>query len=147
MLLFFTPGNCATFKYKVYNVLSILDGNMIWFNVFPMFWVDVNRKKYPPCLWWEKPRWYIYWDLVETNLWHTTLEMKDMKFLLHYKMNFEILNNLVLELTPFSHLSSLNLVRPQLNIRKIVVIVIYRFAHGYNATHMVNRFNVGASII
>jgi hypothetical protein len=28
-----------------------------------------------------------------------------------------------------------------------VAIVIYQFAHGSNATHMVNRFNVGASII
>jgi hypothetical protein len=73
--------------------------------------------------------------------------MKDMKFLLHYKMNFEILNNLVLELTHFSHLNSLNLVRPQLNIKKIVGIVIYRFAHGSSATYMVNPFNEGASII
>jgi len=73
--------------------------------------------------------------------------MKDMKFLLHYKMNFEILNNLVLELTHFSHLNSLNLVRPQLKIKKIVAIVIYRFAHGSSATYMVNQFNVGASII
>jgi hypothetical protein len=84
---------------------------------------------------------------METNVWHSTLEMKDMKFLLHYKMNFEVLNNLVLELTPFSHLSSLNLIRPQLTIRKIVDIVIYRFVHGSSATHMVNQFNVGASII
>jgi len=53
MLLFFTPRNCATFKYKVYNMLSILNGNIIGFNVFPMFWADVSRKKHPPCLWWK----------------------------------------------------------------------------------------------
>ncbi len=62
-------------------------------------------------------------------------------------MNFEAFNNLVLELTPFMQSSCLNPTRPQLEIRKIMAIVIYWFAHGFNATHMGNRLNVGASII
>jgi hypothetical protein len=72
--------------------------------------------------------------------------MKDKKFLLHYKMNFEAFNNLVLEDT-FLQLSCLNHVRSLLNIKKIVTIVIYQFVHRFNATHMVDQFNVGASTI
>jgi hypothetical protein len=41
--------------------------------------------------WWKEPRQYTHWDLVETNVWHTTLGIKDWKFLLHYIMNFEAL--------------------------------------------------------
>jgi hypothetical protein len=72
--------------------------------------------------------------------------MKDKKFLLHYKMNFEAFNNLVLEDT-FLQSSCLNCARSQLNIKKIVTIVIYRVVHGFSTAHMVNQFNMGASII
>ncbi len=37
--------------------------------------------------------------------------------------------------------------KPQLEIKKIFVVVLYRFAHGFNFKHMWNRFDVGASII
>jgi len=72
--------------------------------------------------------------------------MKDKKYLLHYKMNFEAFNNLVLEDT-ILQLSCLNRARSQLNIQKIVTIVIYRFVHGFSTAHMVNQFNLCASII
>ncbi len=36
---------------------------------------------------------------METNVWHTTPKIKYKKMFLHYKMNFETFNNLVLELT------------------------------------------------
>jgi hypothetical protein len=62
-------------------------------------------------------------------------------------MNFEAFNNLVLKLTPFLLQVVLNPIRAQLEIRKIVIIVIYQFAHGFNATHMADQFNVGASTI
>ncbi len=103
-----------------------------------MLLANVNGRRHPPCFWWKEPRQYTHWDLVETNVWHTTPEIRDRKFLLHYRMSFEAFNNLVLELTPFLQSSCLNLIRPQLEIIKIVVIVIYRFAHGFNATHMAN---------
>jgi hypothetical protein len=35
-----------------------------------------------------------------------------------------------------------NLVQPQVKIRKIVAIVIYRLAHGTSATNMADWFNV-----
>ncbi len=84
---------------------------------------------------------------METNVWHTTLKMKDRFFLLHDKIYFEAFNNLVLELTPFWQSSCLNLARPYLKIKNIVVIIIYRFVHGFSATHMANQFNVSASTI
>jgi len=63
---------------------------------------------------WKKPKQYTHWDHVATNVWHTILEIRDRKFLLRYKMNFEAFNNLVLELTPFLQTSCLNLVNTQL---------------------------------
>jgi hypothetical protein len=99
-----------------------------------MLLANVNGKRHPPHFWWKEPKQYTHWDLVETNVWHTISEIRDMKFLLHYKMNFEAFNNLVLELTPFSQSSCLNLVRPQLKIKMIVAIVIYQFGHGFSAT-------------
>jgi hypothetical protein len=101
MLLYVTLGNCATSKSKVHNVLSNLDGSIIGFNVFPMFLASVNGRRHPPCFWWKELKQYTHWDLVETNVWHTTFEIKDNFFLLHYRMSFEAFNNLVLELTPF----------------------------------------------
>ncbi len=65
----------------------------------------------------------------------------------YYKMSFEAFNNLIEELTPFFQSQRVNLVQPQVVTIKIVAIVIYRLAHGTNATHMANQFNVGASTI
>ncbi len=67
--------------------------------------------------------------------------------MLHYKRSFVAFNNLVLELTPFLQSNCLDPIKTQLEIKKIIVIVIYWFAHGFSATHMVDRFNVGASTI
>jgi len=56
-------------------------------------------------------------------------------------------NNLIEELTPFLKSKCINLVRSQLEIKKIVVIVLYRFVHGFNPKHMSNKFDVGAYTI
>jgi hypothetical protein len=101
ILLSLTLGDCATSRSKVRNVLSNLDGSIIRFHVFPMLLVGVNERRHPPRFWWKEPRQYTHWELVETNVWHTTLEIRDRKFLLHYRMSFEAFNNLVLEFTPF----------------------------------------------
>ncbi len=60
---------------------------------------------------------------MEINVWHTTPEMKDKKIFLHYKMNFETFNNLVLELTPFLQSSCLNHVKPQLEIKRLWLLL------------------------
>ncbi len=58
------------------------------------------------------------------------------------RMSFEAFNSLVKELTPFLQSQCVNLVQPQVEIRKNVAIVIYRLAHGTSATHMADQFNV-----
>jgi hypothetical protein len=62
---------------------------------------------------------------VETSVWHSTLEVRDRKILLHYRIIFETFDNLILELTPFLQSSYLNPIMPQLEIKNIVAIVIY----------------------
>ncbi len=147
MLFSITLGNYATSNERwEYSIASKFRWSIIEFNVFPMFLANVNRSKHLPHFWWKKLRQYTHWDLVETNVWHTTPSMKDKKFLLHYKMNCETFNNLVLEDT-FVQSSCLNHVRSQLKIKKIVTIVIYQFVHGFSTLHMIDQFNVGASII
>jgi hypothetical protein len=84
---------------------------------------------------------------VESTIWHTTPEMRNRKFMGYYRMSFEAFNSLVEELTPFLQSQCVNLVQPQVEIRKIVAIGIYRLAHGTSGTHMANRFNVRASTI
>ncbi len=65
----------------------------------------------------------------------------------YYRMSFEAFNNLVEELTPFVQSQCVNLFQPQVETRKIVVIMIYRLVHGISATHNVDWFNVGTSTI
>jgi predicted AAA+ superfamily ATPase len=65
----------------------------------------------------------------------------------YYRMSFETFNNLLLQLTLFFQSHCVNLIQPQVEIRKIVTIVINRLAHENSATHMANQFNVGTSTI
>ncbi len=62
-------------------------------------------------------------------------------------ITYDACNNLVFELTPFLQPHCLNLVLPQLEVRKFVAIVIYRVDYGCSATHLANRVNVRASTI
>ncbi len=66
---------------------------------------------------------------------------------MYYRMTFDAFQKLVLELIPCLQSQCLNLVRPHLEIKKVVAIVFYKFANGHSATHMADRFNVGASTI
>jgi len=38
-------------------------------------------------------------------------------------------------------------VSPQIEIKKIMAYIIYRFAHNHNIEHMANYFKIGASTI
>ncbi len=66
---------------------------------------------------------------------------------MYYKMNCDIFQNLVLELILFLQSQCLNLVRPQVKIRKIFTIFFNKFTHEQSATHMVDCLIVSASII
>jgi hypothetical protein len=71
------------------------------------------------------------------DVWHVILEIKDMKYLLYYKMNYEVFQNLVLNWFIFCNLnaSTFNHVRPQLEIKEIITIVLLRkswtYCHSY----------------
>jgi hypothetical protein len=41
----------------------------------------------------------------------------------------------------------INLVKSQLEIRKILIVVLYKFVHEFNPKHISNMFNVGTSTI
>jgi len=56
---------------------------------------------------------------VESKIWHTTLEMRHRKFMGYYKMIFEAFNNLIKELTLFFQSQCVNLVQPQIELRKL----------------------------
>ncbi len=77
----------------------------------------------------------------------TTLEMRDQKNLMYYRMTFDAFNVLVEKLTSFLKFECLNLLRPQLEVRKIVAIVLYMFAHGLSLKHMSYIFDVSTSTI
>jgi hypothetical protein len=62
-------------------------------------------------------------------------------------MTFDAFNVLVEELTPCLKFECLNFLRPQLEVRKIVAIVFYMFAHGLSLKHMSYIFDVGTSTI
>jgi hypothetical protein len=51
---------------------------------------------------------------------------------------------LVRELEPFVKSRATMFVRAPLELRKVIGLVLYQFAHGVNANIIVDRFNVGA---
>ncbi len=81
------------------------------------------------------------------DVWHIASKMLEKKYLIYCIITYDACNNLVFELTPFLQPHCLNLVLPQLEIRKFVAIVIYRVDYGYSATHLANRVNVRAPTI
>jgi hypothetical protein len=111
--LFVTLGNFMTWKSNVCHVFSNINGSLISFNFLHRLWASVN-KRHLSYLWWKKLRQYTHWELVETNVWHTTLKMKVFFFLLNDKNEFWSFQqpSLVLGLTPFWQSSCLNLAKP-----------------------------------
>jgi hypothetical protein len=62
-------------------------------------------------------------------------------------MSFDTFNNLVEVLFPFLNLKCLNPMNLQVEIKKIVVVVLYKIVHGFSFKHMSNRLDVGAPIV
>ncbi len=62
-------------------------------------------------------------------------------------MTFDAFNVLVEELTSFLKFECFNIVRPQLEVKKIVAIVLYKFVHGLSLKHMSDIFDVGTYLI
>lgn len=76
MLLFITLEICATFIFRVHNVISNQDVNLIRF-FFLLFWSHVNRRRHWPHLCWK----YTHWSLLRTNLWtYHTHDLREIFF-------------------------------------------------------------------
>ena len=69
------------------------------------------------------------------------------EYLKFYRMSPDAFDYLTDILTPYLRSQFLHLVRPQLETRKIVAIVLYRLAHGYSPHYITDRFKVGGSIV
>ncbi|KAG0573764.1 hypothetical protein KC19_VG207800 [Ceratodon purpureus] len=62
-------------------------------------------------------------------------------------MSLEAFDYLVHMFTPYLKSQCINLVRPKLEIRKIVAQVLHGFAHGYSLDHIANRLKAAGSTI
>jgi len=80
-------------------------------------------------------------------VWRASDEMHYNKFKKFYRMDFGAFENLLNMLSPFLKNRCVNQVRPQIEIRKIVACVIYRFIHDHSVEYMADRFKIGASTI
>jgi hypothetical protein len=135
MLLSVTLENCALFKSGVCNFFFHNDPS-IGFHFLPILSAILSRKRSPSRLWWKETKQHVQWDFVESIIWHTTPEMKHSKFTSYYRMSFQAFNNLVEKLKPILQSQCVNLVWPQVKIRKFVAIVIYRLVHDTSVTHI-----------
>jgi hypothetical protein len=73
--------------------------------------------------------------------------MRDKKYLMYYRMASYAFNVLVENFSPFLKFKCVHLRRPQLEVRKIVASVLYKFAHGLSLKHMSDIFDLGASLL
>jgi len=112
-----------------------------------LFRLSLRKKSNAPRLFWVEPRQATHWNYVERVVWRSTNEMHHNKFKKFYRMDFGAFENLLNMLTLFLRSRCVNQVRPQIEIRKIVACVLYRFAHGHSPNHMEDRFKIGASTI
>jgi DDE superfamily endonuclease len=97
--------------------------------------------------WWVEPRQYVYHDVVEDDVWHTSHDMLDKKYLDTFRMSFLAFEQLVLELTPFLECRAPYFVRAPIPVRKQVKLVIYRLACGHSCEKMNDLYGCGASTI
>jgi hypothetical protein len=52
-------------------------------------------------MFWIEPKQTTHCKNVEVIVWHTTPEMRDRKYLMHYTRSFDAFNNFVEKLSPF----------------------------------------------
>lgn len=66
---------------------------------------------------------------------------------MHYEISFNAFNNLVEELTLLLKYECINPVKPQLKIKKIVTIVLYRFTNEINPKHICHTCLIWAHLL
>ena len=148
MMLSMAMTNSLTFKSKLMENLKVnREGPLQFYFISLLFLLVARRKPRAARLFWVEPRQSTHWNYVERVVWRTTDRMHEAKFKKFYRMSFAAFDNLLNMLIPFLRSRCVNQVRPQMEIKKIVACVIYRFAHGHSAEHMADRFKIGASTI
>ena len=147
-MLSMAMSNSLNYKSSAREVLNCGGGTLMEFHFFSLLLLlSLRKKPNPPRLFWVEPRQSTHWNFVERVVWRTSNEMHHNKLKKFYRMDFSAFENLLNMFTPFLRSRCVNQVRPQMEIRKIVACVIYRFAHGHSAEHMADRFKIGASTI
>ena len=84
---------------------------------------------------------------MEGDVWHTSLQMLDMRYWQTYPMDFLAFEALVDLLTPYLSPTATTFVRPPIPIRKQVKLVLHRLAHGVSCARMHNLYGCGESTI
>jgi hypothetical protein len=79
--------------------------------------------------------------------WYTTRELHDSKYQKNYCMPYEDIEELVEELRPFLESEHENLVNVEIEIRKVVHMVIYQLANGFGYRHTGDRYGIGPATI
>jgi hypothetical protein len=71
---------------------------------------------------------FTHWDLIK-DVWHTSLEMKDIKYLFAYCMTYGIFIYLVIKLEPFIKFRAIMFVKAPLIPRKVILSCCYINLH------------------
>ena len=69
--------------------------------MLPFVVVGAWQQRFDGRFWWVEPRQYIYHDVVEDDVWHTSHDMLDKKYLDTFRISFLVYEQLVLKLTLF----------------------------------------------
>jgi hypothetical protein len=97
--------------------------------------------------WWVEPRQYVYYDVIEDDVWHTTLGMLDLKYREKFRMSFMAFVQLVLEMIPFLEPIVDYAVRAPIPVRKQIKLVLFQLAKGMSHELMNDLYGCGASTI
>ena len=117
-------------------------------SLVPLLWFIASRKKPVALLFSVEPKQSAHWNHVEPIVWRASEEMHYRKYMKSYRMSLEAFDNLVQMLTPYLQSQCINLVRSQLEIKKILALVLYRFVHGVSPNpYISNCFQAGGSIV
>jgi 2-iminoacetate synthase ThiH len=108
------------------------------FSFVLLLWLIVLRKNRTPHTFWVEPKQETHWNYVECIVWKAIEEMHHKKYMKFYTMNLEAFDNSVRILTAYLKSKCINQVHPWLNFRKIVALVVHRFAHGNSPNHIID---------
>jgi hypothetical protein len=104
-------------------------------------------RRFPQRLLWVEPKKNMHYDVVEGNVWHTTLDIFDRKYRKSNRVSFLAFEYLVSKLIFILRSTTDMFVRPPIPIRKQLSLVVYRLAQGLSCKAMDNLYGCGGSTI